>query len=163
MIRLVNQHFTQLWKQHDPEGRKNRGGVDQPDAPPPLEVEPRAEGASGVVSDAMPRATPALRCLQATERVSGAKEHQGQASRQDAAPGCLRYWSSLPTAPRMRWPARLSPGWSRLCGCAFFQIERHYRGPHTKMEMLSRRAYGFRNFENDRLRGFGPMQLEWSD
>jgi len=25
-------------------------------------------------------------------------------------------------------------------------------GFHTKMEMLSRRAYGFRNFENDRLR-----------
>jgi len=25
-------------------------------------------------------------------------------------------------------------------------------GFHTKMEMLSRRAYGFKNFENDRLR-----------
>jgi hypothetical protein len=26
VVRLVNQHFKQIWKQHDTEGRKNRGG-----------------------------------------------------------------------------------------------------------------------------------------
>ena len=25
VVRLVNQHFSRLWQQHDPEGRKNRG------------------------------------------------------------------------------------------------------------------------------------------
>ena len=36
-------------------------------------------------------------------------------------------------------------------------------GFHTKMEMLSRRAYGFRNFENYRHEGLGPVRLERGD
>jgi transposase len=25
VVRLINQHFLKVWRQHDPEGRKNRG------------------------------------------------------------------------------------------------------------------------------------------
>ena len=53
------------------------------------------------------------------------------------------------------------PGWSSYGGSWLEPIVRMWRfsksngiteGFHTKMEMLSRRAYGFRNFENYRLR-----------
>lgn len=61
-------------------------GVDQPDAPPPLEAELAAEGAAGAVPGAIPRATLTLRCSPATERVSGAKEHPGKTGHTAAAP-----------------------------------------------------------------------------
>ena len=35
---------------------------------------------------------------------------------------------------------------------ALQQDQRHHGGLHNKMEMMTRRAYGFRNFENYRLR-----------
>jgi hypothetical protein len=35
---------------------------------------------------------------------------------------------------------------------AVYQDQRHHRRLHSKMEVISRRAYGFRNFQNYRLR-----------
>ncbi|WP_277621767.1 transposase [Kineobactrum sediminis] len=44
------------------------------------------------------------------------------------------------------------PSWSTALRRDFTESHLGTEGLHNKMEMMSRRAYGFRNFENYRLR-----------
>lgn len=107
VVRLVNQHFMQLWKQHDPVGRRNRG------------------------------------------LISLMRRHHWKLSSQQKA-RLEQYLAPYPAhalaATLKSWLEPIVRMWR------FSKSNGITEGFHTKMEMLSRRAYGFRNFENYRLR-----------
>nr|WP_202947727.1 ISL3 family transposase [Advenella kashmirensis] len=115
VVRLVNQHFMKLWQQHDPEGRKNRGLISLMRRHHWKLSSQQKERLEQYLAQ-----YPVLRSLYvARQQLNGflVQKNIRQSRPKSCCPGCLRCWSSLPTAPRTRWPARLSPGWSRLCGC----------------------------------------------
>jgi transposase len=151
VIRRVNQHFFNAWQQHDPEVRRNRGFLslmrrhewrlsrEQRDN---LMVYLDDFLALKVVYEAKKqfnqllllkpltrkrakRASPKLRAL--TEQLSASPPH----SLANTLTLCLEPIVAM-------WRFKKSNGMTE--------------GFHTKMEIMSRRVFGFRNFENYRLR-----------
>ncbi len=140
-----------LWQQHDPEGRKNRGLINlmrrhhwklssQQKArleqylaryPVLRSLYVARQQLNGFLVQKNIRAKQATRLL---PRLLGLLE-QFAYSPASALASTLKSW--LEPIVRM-WRFSKSNGITE--------------GFHTKMEMLSRRAYGFRNFENYRLR-----------
>lgn len=151
VVRLVNQHFLKLWQSQDPEGRKNRGllslmrrhhwklaAVQRERLHQYLAQYPVLQAlylAKQRLMDFLllktikaKRAKKMLpRFLELIEQFAHSPAH--------ALARTLRSW--LEPIVRM-WRFSRSNGITE--------------GFHTKMEMLSRRAYGFRNFENYRMR-----------
>lgn len=151
VIRLVNQHFLNLWKQQDPVGRMNRGLLslmrrhqwnltqDQRDKLARY-LEPFPVLKSLYL--AKQRLNKLLRIKNLTAK--HAKKFLvrllkliGQFAQSPAKTLANTLTSWLEPIVRM-WRFSKSNGITE--------------GFHTKMEMMSRRAYGFRNFENYRLR-----------
>jgi len=151
VVRLVNQHFLKLWQSQDPEGRKNRGLLSL--------MRRHHWKLAAVQRERLQRYLvqyPVLRALYLakqrlmdflllkTIKAKRAKKmlpqflaliEQFAHSPAHALARTLRSW--LEPIVRM-WRFSRSNGITE--------------GFHTKMEMLSRRAYGFRNFENYRMR-----------
>ena len=154
VIRLVNHHFLNAWKQLDPAGRKNRGL---------LSLMRRHE--ENLSDEQYHRLRDYLRSPPGLEAVYDFKQQlckllllknlKKPAARHalvkllDAIQELLhspiealqqlgRTLNSWRTEIALMWR------WSKNNGIT--------EGFHNKMEMISRRAYGFRNFKNDRLR-----------
>lgn len=154
VIRLVNHHFMATWKHLDPEGRKNRG-----------------------LLSLMRRHEEKLRPEQKENLRGYLDEVPGLASIYDFKQDLCRLL--LHKAQTQYQCRRLIPAFleaiEALKGCGFESLERLgetlerwkdeiarmwrftktngiTEGFHNKMEMISRRAFGFRNFENYRLR-----------
>ena len=151
VVRLVNHHFLKLWQQYDPEGRKNRGLLslmrrhqwrlddeqhrnlmDYLDEYPVLKALYQAKHElmrflllKRIRVKQAKRQIP--RFLRLIERFENSPAH--------ALARTLRSWLD-PIVRMWRYPH--SNGITE--------------GFHNKMEMMSRRAYGFRNFENYRTR-----------
>lgn len=154
VIRLVNQQFLAVWSQLDPLGRKNRGLLSlvrrhpknlSPDQAQKLQGYLRTQPAFEAVYDFWQRCGRLLRVKTVTQR---------RARRY--IPHLLWMIEQLKGS---RFPALVSLG--RTIDSWKNEIARMWRfsrsngiteGFHTKMEMISRRAYGFKNFENYRLR-----------
>ncbi|MDE2259036.1 MAG: ISL3 family transposase [Betaproteobacteria bacterium] len=151
VVRLVNQHFLQLWQQQDPQGRKNRGLLslmrrhhwNLADAQKNRLLDYLAQHP---VLNALYQAKQRLNRLLLLRDLNGKQARQGGSelltlleqfkhSPAHALAKTLQSW--LEPIVRM-WRFSRSNGITE--------------GFHTKMEMISRRAYGFRNFENYRLR-----------
>jgi transposase len=151
VIRLVNQHFLKLWQQYDPEGRKSRGllslmrrhhwklsAVQKENLHEYLAQEPVLQALyfakqqlnGFLVMKSLNR----KRAQKMLPQFLSLIEQFGQSPARALAQ-TLRLW--LEPIVRM-WRFTKSNGITE--------------GFHTKMEMLSRRAYGFRNFENYRMR-----------
>ena len=151
VVRLVNQHFLKLWQSQDPEGRKNRGLLSLMRRHHWKLAEVQRERlhrylAQYPVLQALYLAKQRLMdfLLMKTLKAKRAKKmlpqflaliEQFAHSPAHALARTLRSW--LEPIVRM-WRFSRSNGITE--------------GFHTKMEMLSRRAYGFRNFENYRMR-----------
>src|SRR5690625_553222 len=153
VVRLVNQHFMEFWKQIDPVGRKSRGLISlmrrhahnlKPEQKLKLARYFERYPALGVVYDAKQRLMQFL-LLKALNpsRV------------QKILPEFLDLIDQFANSPAAviaktlnRWLEPIVRMWR------FTKSNGITEGFHTKMEMLSRRAYGFRNFENYRLRLF---------
>jgi transposase len=154
VIRVVQQHFLETWKQLDPVGRKNRGLLSlmrrkaenlSPDQQKRLEAYLQANPAVRVVYEAKEELCALLREKHRTKRACRPLIRQ------------LLYWiDQLKDSPfsAMQTLAKTLESWSE-------EIARMWRftknngiteGFHTKMELIQRRAYGFRNFNNYRLR-----------
>jgi len=154
VIRLVNHHFLAAWGQLDPKGRANRGLLslvrrhsDRLDSDQQVRLREYLKAHPGfeAIYDFKQRLTRLLRIKHRTAR---------QCRR--LIPVFLSYVQQLRSSPM---PSLASLGqtmdsWKE-------EIVRMWRftrnngiteGFHTKMEMISRRAFGFRNFENYRLR-----------
>jgi len=154
VIRLVNQHFLAAWNQLDPKGRMNRGL---------LSLVRRHD--HRLSSDQKARLGEYLQGLPAFQAVYIFKQKLcrllGIKSR--TARQCSRL------VPHLLWAIQQlqESGFASLRQLGQTldswkdEIARMWRftrnngiteGFHTKMEMISRRAFGFRNFENYRLR-----------
>jgi transposase len=86
------------------------------------------------------------------ESISVAQDTHCQ-SRQTALPGFLRLLEQLGASP-LRTLAQSLNAWLEpiVAMWRFSKSNGITEGFHNKMEMMTRRAFGFRNFENYRLR-----------
>jgi len=154
VIRLVNHHFLKVWQLIDPEGRKNRGL---------LSLMRRHQERL--------KAEQRLRLFHYFSRFPGLEtiwefkqrlcrllliKHRTKKQCKALIPLFLRRLHDLKASPfeSMQILGKTLESWNE-------EIVRMWRfsksngvteGFHNKMEMISRRAYGFRNFENYRLR-----------
>jgi hypothetical protein len=151
VIRLVNQHFLKLWQQYDPEGRKNRGLLSL--------MRRHHWRLSAVQKERLHQylaQSPVLKALYfAKQQLNGfltlRMTHRERASKM--LPKFLALIRQFEQSPAkalantlISWLEPIVRMWR------FSKSNGITEGFHTKMEMLSRRAYGFRNFENYRLR-----------
>ena len=148
VIRLVNQHFLKLWQQYDPEGRKSRGLLSL--------MRRHHWRLSAVQKERLHQylaQSPVLNALYfAKQQLNGfltlRMTHRERASKM--LPKFIRQFEQSPAralaATLLSWLEPIVRMWR------FSKSNGITEGFHTKMEMLSRRAYGFRNFENYRLR-----------
>jgi transposase len=154
VIRLVNQHFIATWAQLDPQGRKSRGLLSlvrrHPEKLKPKQVVRLRE-----YLDAHPVFDAIYAFKQKLTRLLLFKTiNQRKAKR--LIPIFLRYIEDLKAArfqPLVTlgqtlwdWRDEVVRMWR------FTKSNGITEGFHNKMEMISRRAFGFRNFENYRLR-----------
>jgi transposase len=155
VIRLVNQHFLACWRLLDPEGSKNRGL---------LSLMRRHESSLRSPEQAQRLAAylaghPAMEAVYRFKQdLCGLLLIRRQTRRQ-----CERLIPKLLAAIRELVDSRLPPlvslgetlrSWAAEIATMwrFTKNNGITEGFHNKMETLARQAYGFRNFENYRLR-----------
>lgn len=151
VVRLINHHFLKVWQQYHPEGRKNRGL---------LSLMRRHKWKLSDEQHANLMAYlgnyPVLRELyiakQKLIRFVLLKTLTARRARKKL-PGYLALISQLEESP-LRALAQTLRAWMEpiVAMWRFSKSNGITEGFHNKMEMISRRAYGFRNFENYRLR-----------
>lgn len=151
VVRLVNQHFLKLWQQHDPEGRKNRGLLSL--------MRRHHWKLSAVQKERLHQylaQSPTLQALyfakQQLNGFLGMKSLKRKRARR-MLPQFLALIAQFEQSPARALAATLK-SWLEpaVRMWRFTKSNGITEGFHTKMEMISRRAYGFRNFENYRLR-----------
>ncbi len=151
VVRLVNHHFLRLWQLQDPGGRKNRGLLSlmrrhewklQPEQR--LSLDRYLQ--QWPVLHAMYQAKQRLMRLLLVKTVNAKKARQ-------LLPQFLTLLEQFEQSPAKTLAATLKD-WIEpiVCMWRFSRSNGITEGFHTKMEMLSRRAFGFRNFENYRMR-----------
>ncbi len=148
VVRLINQHFLNVWKQHDPEGRKNRGLLSLMRRHQWHLSDEQHANLMGYLA-----AYPVLQALYVAKQklirfvlLMTLKARRARAK----LPGFLTLLQDSP----LRTLAKTLKSWLEpiIAMWRFSKSNGITEGFHNKMEMMSRRAYGFRNFENYRLR-----------
>ena len=151
VVRLTNHHFLKLWQQQDPEGRKNRGLLSlmrrhhwKLDADQKQRLYLYLEQ------------FPVLKSLYfAKQRLNGfllLKTLNAKRAKK-MLPKFLTLIDQLAQSPAKALAGTLTSWLEPIVGMwRFSKSNGITEGFHTKMEMISRRAFGFRNFENYRLR-----------
>lgn len=154
VIRLLNHHFLKVWQLLDPEGRKNRGLLSLI-----RRHENKLDPSQRQKLFRYFETTPALKIIwEFKQRLCQLLLVKRQTKRQcrKLLPFYLKYIQELKESAfeAFKTLGKTLESWSR-------EIVRMWRftksngiteGFHNKMELISRRAYGFRNFENYRLR-----------
>src|SRR5690625_1347574 len=151
VVRLVNQHFLKLWQQYDPEGRKNRGLLSL--------MRRHHWKLSAIQKERLHQylgQEPVLQALYfAKQQLNGflvLKTVTRKRAKQ-ILPKFLRLLEQFEHSPARSLAATLRSWLEPIVAMwRFSKTNGITEGFHTTMEMLSRRAYGFRNFENYRLR-----------
>lgn len=154
VIRLVNQHFLEIWKELDPENRKNRGLVSLMRRHSYNLSEEQKKKLSKYLSQ-----NPVLeRIYEMKQKLCKLLLNKRKTKKEckKLIPQFLEMIKLLLTSQMNRlvslgntlesWSEEVVRMWR------FTKSNGITEGFHTKMEMISRRAYGFRNFENYRLR-----------
>lgn len=151
VVRLINQHFLRVWQQHDPEGRKNRGLISLMRRHQwNLSDEQHANLMRYLAT------YPVLQQLyvakQKLVRLMLLKTLTAKRARKKL-PRLFELLDQLRDSP-LRALAKTLTRWLEpiVAMWRFSKSNGITEGFHNKMEMISRRAYGFRNFENYRLR-----------
>jgi len=151
VVRLANHHFLKLWQQQDPEGRKNRGL---------LSLMRRHHWKLNADQkqrlDLYLEQFPVLKSLYfAKQQLNGfllLKTLKAKRAK-EMLPKFLTLIDQLAQSPARALAATLTSWLEPIVGMwRFSKSNGITEGFHTKMEMISRRAFGFRNFENYRLR-----------
>jgi transposase len=154
VVRLLNHHFLKTWSMLDPEGRKNRGLLSlvrrheynlKPEQVPKLQN----------YFDHVAGLEPLYRFKQDLMQLL-LKKRQKRTEAKQLIPQLLWHmneclespWEPLKTFGQTlkSWLEPIVRMWR------FTKNNGITEGLHTKMEMISRRAFGFRNFKNYRLR-----------
>lgn len=151
VVRLVNHHFLKAWQQHHPEGRKSRGLLSL--------MRRHQWRLSDEQQDKLMHylaGFPVLKDLylakQKLTRYLLLKTLTARRMKQKL-PGFLKLIEQLHQSP-LKLLAKTLESWLKPIAAMwrFSKSNGITEGFHTKMEMMSRRAYGFRNFENYRRR-----------
>ena len=151
VVRLVNQHFLKVWQQHDPEGRKNRGLLSLMRRHEWHLSDEQRQNLRNYLSD-YPVLSALYEAKQTLVRYLLLKALNAKGVRKKL-PGFLELIDQLEISPLHRLAATLKSWLEPIVGMWRFQKNNGItEGFHTKMEMMTRRAFGFRNFENYRLR-----------
>lgn len=151
VVRLVNQHFLKVWQQVHPEGRKNRGLLSLM-----RRHQWRLSDEQQTNLNTYLSGYPVLQALYETKqalmhylllKTLTAKQMKAK------LPGYFELLDQLKASP-LRALAKTLTSWMEpiVAMWRFSKSNGITEGFHNKMEMISRRAYGFRNFENYRLR-----------
>ena len=151
VIRLVNQHFLNAWKDVHPEGRRNRGLLSLMRRHAWRLKPEQRENLQRYLSD-----YPGLAALyDAKQRLNELLllKNLRKKTAQKMLPKLLKLIEQLRHSP-LRRLAKTLTSWLEpiVMMWRFSKSNGPTEGFHTKMEMMTRRAYGFRNFENYRLR-----------
>jgi transposase len=154
VIRLINHQFLNLWRLLDPSGSRNRGL---------LSLMRRhyhnlkAEQAQRLT--AYLQTVPALKIVyDFKQRLTGLLSLKHRTARQcrQLIPSWLEHLRELAYSkfPQLEQLGRTLSSWSEeiVRMWLFTKNNGITEGFHTKMELISRRAFGFRNFDNYRLR-----------
>jgi transposase len=156
VIRLVNQHFLKAWQDVHPEGRKNRGLLSLMRRHEWRLKPEQRENLQRYLSD-----YPALAALyEAKQRLNRLLllKNLRKKRAQQKLPELLELIEQLRRSPLRRSPlrrlAKTLTSWLEpiVTMWRFSKSNGPTEGFHNKMEMMTRRAYGFRNFENYRMR-----------
>ncbi len=151
VVRLINQHFLKVWQQHHPEGRKNRGLLSLMRRHQWHLSEEQQANLMDYLGD-----FPVLQALYVAKQelmrfmlLKTVKAKRAKAK----LPRYLELLDQLLNSP-LRALAKTLESWVEpiVAMWRFSKSNGITEGFHNKMEMMSRRAYGFRNFENYRLR-----------
>ena len=154
VIRLINHQFLNLWRLLDPSGSRNRGLLSL-----------MRRHYHNLKAEQAQRLTAYLQTIPALKIIYDFKQrlttllllkHRTAHHCRQLIPSWLEHLRELTysTFPLLAQLGRTLSSWSE-------EIVRMWRftknngiteGFHTKMEMISRRAFGFRNFDNYRLR-----------
>jgi transposase len=154
VIRLINQHFLACWRELDPTASKNRGLMSlmrrhrhnlKPEQRPKLQTYLDAFPAMNVIYRFKQRLCYLLlkkhrtrqQCIPLVARLLAAVDQLRNAT----LPQLVTLGDTLHT-----WKEEIATMWR------FTRNNGITEGFHNKMETISRQAYGFRNFENYRLR-----------
>jgi transposase len=151
VIRLVNQHFLKVWQQHDPEGRRNRGLLSLMRRHEwRLSSEQRDN--LGLYLDDFPVLKVMYAAKQQLNQLLLLKTLTRKRAKR-SLPKLLALIEQLSASP-LHSLANTLTSWLEpiVAMWRFSKSNGITEGFHTKMEMMSRRAFGFRNFENYRLR-----------
>ena len=153
-IRLVNQHFLACWRDLDPEGSKNRGLLSlmrrhrqnlKPEQQPRLAEYLRQHPALEVIYEHKQQLCELLK-----------KKNQTRQQGQHLAGQLLQAIQELQSAilPPLVTLGNTLADWAAEIGrmWRFTRNNGITEGFHNKMELISRQAYGFRNFDNYRMR-----------
>jgi len=154
VVRTVLRHFLETWKQLDPDGRRNRGLLSlmrrhaaklRPDQKLRLDRYLDAHPAIRILYEAKESLCALLNIKHRTK-----KQCQPLIKHLVDWIWKLRYSGF----PAMETLARTLDSWSSEIACMwrFTKNNGITEGFHTKMEVIQRRAYGFKNFTNYRLR-----------
>jgi transposase len=154
VVRLLNHQFLKVWGALDPDGRKNRGLLSlvrrhewnlKPEQRPKLKK----------YLEQCPGLEPLYRFKQDLMQLL-LKKHQKRVEAKALIPQLLWHMNELMESPweplktfghtLQSWLEPIVRMWR------FTKTNGITEGLHTKMEMISRRAFGFRNFKNYRLR-----------
>ena len=155
-------NFLKAWQQHDPDGRKNRGL---------LSLMRRHEWRLGEVQrqklSTYLDEHPVLKALydvkQRLMRYLLLKTLNTKRAKRKL-PGFLRLVEQLKASP-LRALAKTLTAWLEpiVAMWRFSKNNGITEGFHTKMEMMTRRAYGFRNFDKLSIEGINPLRMAWHD
>lgn len=151
VVRLINQHFLKVWQQYHPEGRKNRGLLSLMRRHQwKLSNEQHANLMNYL--DQFPVLQQLYVAKQKLIRFMLLKTLTARRVKRKL-PRFLELIDQLKESP-LRALANTITSWIEpiVAMWRFSKTNGITEGFHNKMEMMSRRAYGFRNFENYRLR-----------
>jgi transposase len=151
VVRLINQHFLKVWQQIHSEGRKNRGLLSLMRRHQWHLSDEQHANLMTYLAD-----YPVLQALytakQTLVQFMLLKTLTARRARAKL-PRYLELLEQLRDSP-LRTLAKTLTSWMApiIAMWRFTKTNGITEGFHNKMEMISRRAYGFRNFENYRLR-----------
>jgi len=154
VVKLLNHHFLKVWAMLDPEGRKNRGLlslVRRHEGNLKIEQVPKLQSYFNQVAGL----EPLYRFKQDLMQLL-LKKHQKRVEAKDLIPQLLWHMNELlesPWAPLKTFGETLKSWIEPIVRMwRFTKTNGITEGLHNKMELISRRAYGFKNFKNYRLR-----------
>jgi transposase len=154
VIRLINHHFLACWREIDPTGANNRGLLSLMRRHR-HNLKPEQRTRLAVYWTQQPTLEPIYRFKQRLSYLL-LKKHKTRKQCERLAPRFLRAIYDLRQA-RLSHLVQLGDtlqSWSKEIATMwrFTRNNAITEGFHTKMELLQRQAYGFRNFQNYRLR-----------